>query len=397
MPACSLFYDIIVIGGGPAGLTTAWYAAQNGASVLVLERDRTIGIPVRCAEGIFKSSLVGILSIPNEMKCTDIEGVDIYAPDGTIVEMKSHETGFILDRTKFDNYIAQLAIQEGTEVLVKANALNAEYMADSTMKVTYETFGEIRAVNCHILIGADGVESRVGRWAGLCTTLSQKDIDSCAQYRLENLSICDTKCAVYFGNEIAPGGYAWVFPKSKTQANVGLGMCAARKTDKTAKEYLDIFVQTHFPHASATSFIAGGVPIAVSLDKIVHDNVMLVGDAARQTNPLTGGGIEYSIQAGKIAGEIAAKSIKQKDYSAKFLSAYQSAWESKFKKKQEIAYLLKNKLYSVSDSRMNELFHELAKIPIQSLSYRALFFTVLKNQPLLLAKIAKSFLTDLIH
>ncbi len=391
------FYDIVIIGGGPAGLTTALYAAQNGVRVLVLERDRTIGIPVRCAEGVFQSNLSDILDIPDEMKCCAISGVNIYSPDNTMVEMISPEVGFVLDRTRFDNYIAQLAITAGAELLTKADVINSMYSNDSKIEVTYRIFDEIHIVKCYIVIGADGVESRVGRWFGLNTNLALMDIDSCVQYRLENLDIPHNRCAVYFGNEIAPGGYAWVFPKSKSQANVGLGLVAARKTDKTAKEYLDSFIGTHFPGSSASSFIAGGVPIAVSLSKIYHDQVMLVGDAARQTNPLTGGGIEYAMHAGKMAGEIGAKAIKQKDYSRKFLSSYQSAWDAQFRKKQEIAYILKNKLYSATDKRMNELFHEIAKIPIQSLSLKALFFSILKNHPLLFAKIAKSYLTDMIH
>jgi digeranylgeranylglycerophospholipid reductase len=391
------FYDIIIIGGGPAGLTTAWYAAQDGTKVLVLERHRTIGIPVRCAEGVFQSNLSEVMDIPDELKCSEISGVNVYAPDGTWFEMQSPETGFILDRTLFDNHIAQLAINAGAEVHTRTDVIHAEYIKDSMVKLTYRSFGEIHSIKCHIIVGADGVESKVGQWFGLQTSLDLKDIDSCAQYRLENLSIRDDRCAVYFGNEVAPGGYAWVFPKSEHQANVGLGMCAARRTDKTAKEYLDLFIQKHFPESSATSFIAGGVPVSVSLPKLCNDNVMLVGDAARQTNPLTGGGIEYAMQAGKMAGQAAARAISTKDYSQHFLSSYQKEWDTHFKKKQETAYLLKNKLYSVTDLRMNELFSDLEKIPIHSMSYQALFFTILKNQPILLAKIAKSYLMDMIH
>lgn len=390
-------FDIIIVGAGPAGLTAARYATQNGAKVLLLERDAQVGVPVRCAEGVFQSNLKEIIDIPEDVKCSIVTGVNIYAPDGTLVEMQSPEAGFVLDRVKFESHLAQLAIHTGVILKTNADVIGVKRTSAVELEVSYLLHGQMQYDSCHIVIGADGVESRIGRMLGLDTTLSLKDIDSCAQYVVRDIPIQADRCCVYFGNDVAPGGYAWVFPKSDSSANIGLGMCAARKVHKTAREYLDDFIDKYYPDGKIESFIAGGVPIAKSLPHIVNDNVMLVGDAARQTNPLTGGGIEYSMQAGKMAGITAAKAIANKKYHKKALYPYQKEWEKKFKGTQDFAYILKNKLYSATDERMNELLGELSVLPVNKLSIRALFLTVLKNHPVLLAKMAKSYFADIIH
>ncbi|HNX01681.1 MAG TPA: geranylgeranyl reductase family protein, partial [Candidatus Cloacimonadota bacterium] len=387
----------VIIGAGPAGLTTALYAAQNGVDVLLLERDEQVGIPVRCAEGVFQSNLKDIIAIPDEMKCAEVKGVNIFAPDGTKIEMLSPETGFILDRVKFETYLAEIVVEAGAELLTNADVIDVKRISPEELEVHFLHQQILKSVRCRIIVGADGVESRIGKLMGLDTSVSLTDMDSCAQYLLEDIDINQDRCEIHFGNEVAPGGYAWVFPKSDRSANVGVGICAARKNVKTARDYLEDFVARCYPSGRITAFIAGGVPVAKSLSSLVNDNVLLVGDAARQTNPLTGGGIEYSMQAGKMAGNAIAAAMQNGDFNRESLLSYQKAWETRFKKIQDIAYVLKSKLYSATDIRMNELFGDLAQVPIPKLSARALFMTVLKNHPILLAKMARSYFMDLIH
>ena len=247
---------------------------------------------------------------------------------------------------------------------------------------------------CDIVIAADGVESRVGRWAGIDTKVRMADIDTCVQYTLANLDIKENRCEFFFGNEKCPGGYIWIFPKSDNTANVGLGIAGHRITDKSPKDYLDVFVQERFPNASITYTVYGGVPTAATLKEIVKDNLMLVGDAARQVNPITGGGIVQGMIAGAFAGKVAADAIKKGDYSKKFLKSYEKKWNKALGANQKFMFSVKELFMGMPDSRFDNLVEMCSKIPREKFTLKELFKEAIKGDPKLLAEMAKSFLVS---
>ena len=208
-------YDIIVVGGGPAGSTAARVAAENGASVLLLEKDREIGVPVRCAEAVGEKGIKKVVELRDEWIANKIEAIRLVAPNGSVVKVSHEDVGFVLDRKKFDYDLAEMAAIAGAEVVTKAYVYDLlkenGYIAGVRVKHLGEDF-EIRA---KVVLGADGVESRVGRWAGLKTSLNLKDIETCAQMTVTNLNIERQYCDFYFTDKGAPGGYLWVFPKNE--------------------------------------------------------------------------------------------------------------------------------------------------------------------------------------
>ncbi len=116
-------------------------------------------------------------------------------------------------------------------------------------------------------------------------------------------------CWISILAKVAPGGYLWVFPKGKDSANVGIGISVESAKGKSAIRWLDEFVRKRFPDAAILTRIAGGVPCAKTCDQIVKGNVMLVGDAAHQVNPVSGGGIISGMIGGMIAGQVAAETV----------------------------------------------------------------------------------------
>ena len=171
------------------------------------------------------------------------------------------------------------------------------------------SIGEPLQIEAPLIIGADGVESKVGRWAGIDTTLKLQDIESCAQFLVHDASIDDEYTEFFLGNSIAPSGYAWSFPKGEKLANIGLGMQGSRSKPGEAVRLLKELMKTRFPNGKVVEMVVGGDPCSGPIDSAIADGVMLVGDAAHQTDPLTGGGILNAMQAGIIAGEVAAKAI----------------------------------------------------------------------------------------
>jgi digeranylgeranylglycerophospholipid reductase len=160
-----------------------------------------------------------------------------------------------------------------------------------------------------VIIGADGVESWVARWAGMDSSVPLERMESCAQYLLGEVEV-ETDCLEFhLGRSKAPGGYAWVFPKSKDSANVGLAVTPDR-TEKKAREFLDEFVKERFPHYRILESHMGGVPCYDRNLSLVKENVLLVGDAGRLVDSLSGAGIANALLSGRIAGEVAGQFLK---------------------------------------------------------------------------------------
>lgn len=387
-------YDVVVIGAGPAGSVAARYAAQKGASVLLMERDREAGIPVRCAEGVSHNGIAPFIDIDEKWIAATIDVACLHAPNGENAYMYNNGKGYVLERRIFDTELCHLAVNAGAHLLMKANATGLEKEDGKITGVYYEHQGTKKLVKCSIVIGADGVESRVGRWAGMNTALDLNDLDTCVQYTVSGFEGEQGSCQFYFGNEVSPGGYIWVFPKSKGVANIGIGIAGDMAKDKGPKEYLDEFMAKEYPNVQANYVVYGGVPTAWGLDKYIDDNIMLVGDAARQVNPITGGGIVQGMIAGNIAGEVAADAVIKGDFSKKFLNRYKKEWDAKLGSIQKTMYSMKEKFMKMDDSRFNKLVAICKKIPRDEFSLKRLFSESMKGDPRLVADIAKAFVVS---
>lgn len=255
-------YDVVVVGAGPAGSMTAKTAANAGLDVLLIEKRQQIGDPVRCAEGVNKTYLKEYIKPDPAWISAEVKGSKIYAPDGAMVEMSEEisgaEVGYVLERKVFDRALARDAALAGAEVMVKTRATGL-LMEDGFVKgIKAEHMDEKYNIRADIVVGADGVESKVGRWAGIDTTLKPKDISTCAQYLMTDIDIDADFCEFYVGHKIAPLGYIWVFPKGNNMANVGIGITGHMSGELRAKDLLDDFVQKRYPGGKVIEFIVGG-------------------------------------------------------------------------------------------------------------------------------------------
>jgi digeranylgeranylglycerophospholipid reductase len=387
-------YDVIVIGAGPAGSMAARYASEGGAKVLLMERDRESGIPVRCAEGVSHNGILPFIEPDKRWIAAVIDVACLHSPDGEEAFMYRNGVGYVLERRIFDKELCNLAIQSGAKMQPKSDAIGLEKEDGRISGVRYIHDGMQKVAKCKIVIGADGVESRVGRWAGIDTHLALNDLDSCLQYTVSGIEFAPDTCHFYFGKDVSPGGYVWVFPKGKKEANIGIGISAHLAKHKGPKEYLDEFMAKKYPAAQVNYVVYGGVPTAWGLKEIAKDNIMLVGDAARQVNPITGGGIVQAMIAGRLAGNTAARAIAAGDYSQKFLKEYIKAWDNQLGKTQKTMYSMKEKFMTMDDSRFNKLVRVCQSIPREEFSLRKLFSEAMKGDPKLISEIAKAFLVS---
>jgi digeranylgeranylglycerophospholipid reductase len=385
-------YDIIVVGGGPAGCIAAYTAAQKDVSVLLLEKDRDIGSPVRCAEAVGKDGLEKILG--NEINslwiAATIKKFKFVAPDRTIIYPQVPMTGYVLHRKLFDFDLGVMAARAGSTIITKACVTDLIRKDDYLSGVRVRLNGKDQVINGKIIIGADGVESRVARWAGIDTTVPMRDMETCAQMTLSNLPVDNDTCVFYFSQEKFPGGYGWVFPKGNNTANVGLGISGDKARSDSAFSRLEAFIQDEFPQASIMNKTIGGVPCGNRISQLSSDRILLVGDAALQANPVSGGGIATGMTAGKIAGKVAAEAIKAGDYSAGFLKKYEKEWDSSCGNAQKRYYRLKEGIKKLSDDQLNKTAFALKDIPKEKQTLVKIFQIALTKQPGLLIDIVKT-------
>ena len=386
-------YDVIVVGAGPSGSMAAWQAARSGVKVLLLEKDREVGTPVRCAEGVAKKDLEKLIEgpVPLHWIASEIEKFRLIAPDGTRVYVNINEIGYVLHRRLFDYDLALKATNAGAKLLTHSEVIDVLKSGNSISGVRIRNSEELKDITSKIVIAADGVESRVARWAGIDSTTRIKDMETCVQYALADIEIESDTCDFYFAKEFAPGGYAWVFPKGDRTANVGLGISGNFARKKSPEDFLDIFLKEYFPASSIVSRTVGGVPADKTLKEIVSDGFMIVGDAAHQTNPISGGGIISGMIAGKLAGEVAADAIQRGDISKKSLLPYAREWHKRVGKSHQRYYHLKEALVKFEDHQFNQIASEYLKLEEKKRSLVNLFKIAFKNHPAFLFDVIKIF------
>ncbi|HBC46998.1 MAG TPA: hypothetical protein DCZ43_08130 [candidate division Zixibacteria bacterium] len=345
-------YDIIVVGAGPAGSMAALRAAQGGAKTLLLEKHDKIGLPVCCAEGVTTNGLERAISPRPEWIASTIEGARIEGPAGTNLTFLHPKAGYILKREVFDAGLAQLAVDSGATLATSSPVIGIKQSGKDTIEsVIVSTPGGRREVNCRVVIAADGVESRVAFMAGIDTTTALEDIDSAYQYLVSNVSVENGIVSLIIGNKIAPGGYAWVFPKSNDTANIGLAVCPSRANGKTAQAYLDRFMAERYPGFAPIRTVMGVVPAFNRNLPLLKGNLMLVGDAARAVDSLSGAGISNSLVSGQIAGKTAAAYLSEQaelsDYPREF---------NRQKRRELYAYrLFRSMFVRTSDEEFEEI------------------------------------------
>jgi len=380
--------EVLVVGAGPAGSMTARYAAKGGADVLIIEKRQEIGSPVRCAEGISQSLLSKVdLTLPEKCVARHVKGAKIFSPAGHCLilseKQAGDEVGIVLDRVFFDKFLAKLAIDEGADVKLKTAATGLIKEGGKIAGVTATSPEGDLKIKAKCVVGADGYESQVGRWGGIDTKLSPRDITSCFQYRLTGLDYDPDYCEFYLGSQ-APGGYIWVFPKDEETANVGMGIQLAQlKTPAQIKQTLDKFIakDKRLKNGKPLDMVSGAVSISAPIDKTVIDNLLLVGDSARQIDPITGGGISNGCIAGRIAGEALAGASKKKDFSEKSLQKYENGWRDEMENRLYRNWMAKEKLIKLSDETFDKIIATLAEVGVEKVSSLAILQAVEKKYP----------------
>ena len=384
-------YDVIVIGAGPAGSMAAHAAALRGASVLLVEKRPAIGAPVRCAEGIVTADLTEFMDPDPKWVSTVIRKARFIAPDKSTFKISGKTgdeiLGYTLDRKIFDRDLAMKAADAGADVLVHARAVPLMEGGRISGATIYQ-HGKTYDVRAKVVIAADGVESKFAKSAGINTTVALADLDSCVQYLVTDIDIEPETNVFYWSNADCPHGYIWIFAKGPRSANIGIGIPGTKSGDgHRAKDYLDRFMEKHFPNGKITELIVGGVSTCKPLESTVADSLIICGDAARFSDPFTGGGIYQALYSGRLAGEIAADAIASGDCSRKALAVYEKTWrESRMGKFLARSSLIRDVFFRMDDTMLNEIIGSVPDLHLDEVTVPSVLTSMLKNNPWIVAK-----------
>ncbi len=339
----SEIYDIVVVGAGPAGSIAALTAAQKGCKTILIEEHPEIGTPLNCGEGISREWLSEFVTIKSSWIASTIDGARFYSPSGRSFKVSYPNVGYVLERKVFDRDLASLAANAGCEIRVGTMAIGITENGIQTNR------GEVKA---KIIIGADGIGSRVARWAGIDARIGRKDLWAAYEYLLGGVDVTPGEVEFMTGKEVAPGGYGWVFPKGDGLANVGVGVYPPC-TKKSPKFFVEKLLKWRFKKYSILSIYKSIIPSKV-LKSLVKDNVCIVGDAARLVDPISGGGIGNALLSGKLAGKACANAIKNNDMSK--LKQYEKEWLKEEGKNFRFKFKVRDVFMKLKDSELELLF-----------------------------------------
>lgn len=342
-------YDVIVVGAGPGGVSSALSASRAGARVLLIEREPAIAAWKPCGEATSESTFRTVGLKPEPPLIVRKANAIVYAPNGSSITID--QEGYAINKTFLLQEVAAKAAEAGAEIHVREEFEGFERKDGGVLlKTSRATY------RAKVIIGADGYHSSVAKVAGV---KEKSEPIPTVQYIMANVKLKHPySVRFYLGNEIAPKGYAWIFPKTDDIAEVGIGVRGA-----VAKEYLDRFVKEHqdeLGNAKVIDYRGAPVPIGGLISQAVQDNLILVGDAAGTVIPFTGAGIHSSLAAGLVAGEVAADSVNRGDQSASFLSAfyerYRNPWGERIAKSLKAMRLFER----LSDDDLNSLAEALS-------------------------------------
>ncbi|HLY31456.1 MAG TPA: NAD(P)/FAD-dependent oxidoreductase [Ktedonobacterales bacterium] len=393
-------YDVIVVGGGPAGLSAAEAAAKAGARVAVLERQKEIGYPVHTSGGSWIADMRA-LGIPS----------DLYYPIRSVTFLSPHKQArfdyaepvcCVLDVRGVYQHLATRAVQVGVELHpnspVEGPITEDGRVVGVIAKDHRNRPGPWRA---KLVIDASGFSSTVVTRVGLRTGFHRYGYG--AEYDLAAPNYDQNSLYLIMGSQVAPSGYAWAFPRGKGRVRLGVGIIRP-DVDADSREYLDTFAQRlpslapAFAGASPLEYHTGLFPSEGVVEKFVSDGLLATGDSAGHGSTLVGEGIRFAIYSGQMAGAVAGEAIRAGDTSATYLQRYDRQWRARFGHEMEISYIVNQRIASWNDTQWDEGVEMLRRLtPGQAAELLrgdysvGLFLGVLRRNPGLLRTGAKKF------
>ena len=351
-----LNFDIVVVGGGPAGSSAAHMAAKNGCTVALIEKEKEIAETVRTS-GVTWISDINEFGIPKECY-NPIKKFSFCSPKNYVTITDNVAKAAVLDVRKTYRFLATRSKSSGSELFTGTNV--SEVLKNSAGKcvgVVAKSQGKVMQFKAKVVIDASGFTSIVAKELGYVT--QWKKFGAGAEFEVKTEKLEYDNWWLMVGQEYSPAGYAWIFPTSKNTARIGVGVGKPDSdVDPTVRlnELIDkkIGPIKDLGNIEKIEFHYGLIPNDGLSRKTVYDNLILVGDSAGQANPLVLEGIRYAIRFGEVAGKVAADAIKNNNTTEASLIPYEKEWKKAIESKINSAVKVQNRWVGLSDDEWDK-------------------------------------------
>jgi digeranylgeranylglycerophospholipid reductase len=336
-------YDCIVIGGGPVGAVAARSAAHHGVRVLLVEKGGVPTYPDRCT-GIVSPRLLEEADLDQRVIVRKIRGGIIHGPNGRCLRIEAADTrAVVIDRRLFNLRLLEMAQQAGVEFIPESLVTGLD-----NGSITIERNSDTYQAEARVVIGADGPRSRVAAWAKLPPPGELLlGLQAMARYEPAEPDFIE----VFFDQDLAPGFFAWVVPAEEGIARIGL----ATHQMKGASAFLKRFLEKL--KLKPLKINAGLIPLGPR-QQTVASGVMVVGDAAAQAKPSSGGGLYTGICAAKIAGEVAAENVLASS-KEDGLGTYEKKWRERLDRELSLGMAMRRLFKNLHNREINFIFEVL--------------------------------------
>ncbi len=336
--------DVLVVGGGPIGSAVA-ARIDSDFEVTVLEEHDRVGHPVQCA-GLVSPRVLEKVGAGSTV-LNKLKGAEIHFPGEISLNILSEDIkAVVIDREQFDLICYDRAVDNGVEFLFQHKYLSHE-LQDDRVSITVNTPRGDEVIDARCLIGADGYKSRVAQVSGLGEPREQiHGIQTDLDHRADD----QDRVRVFLGSDVAPGFFAWMIPCGEF-TRVGLCTNAGHTPNHFLKSLLK---RLGLEGEERLNVRAGVIPIG-TLPGTYGERLMVVGDAAGQTKPLSGGGLYTGITAAECAAQTALEALEQQDFSEPSLSNYESRWKDEIGKELKRGYRIRRVFLNLDDRRLNEV------------------------------------------
>jgi digeranylgeranylglycerophospholipid reductase len=394
-------YDVLIVGGGPAGLAAAEAVAKQGVSALVLERQKEIGYPVHTSGGSWVSDMKA-LAIPEHLY-HPINKVFFLSPKREVVFKYDPAVACVIDVRGVYQHLAGRAVAAGAALRVNHTVEQTLMDGERVVGVTAKNHaGERISMRAAVTIDASGFSRHIGVRTDMGKAFYRYGFG--AEYDMYAPNYPQDELYLIMGSAFAPRGYAWIFPRGNGRVRLGVGVIHP-DSDDDARTYLDSITHTipqlvdKFKGASPIEYHTGLFPSEGPVEYFSRDGLLLAGDAGGHGSTLVGEGIRFAIYSGLMAGTVAGEAVKAGDTSTEYLRRFDRQWYTRFGRDMEIAYMVNKHIAAYSDTQWDNALDLLKRFtPTQAAQTlrgdfnASLVFGIIARNPRLVAKGGKRFL-----